>query len=226
MSRAIKNTNNKSTTKPEVKKYCKVCHDAGKSETEYMSHFIRESSQPNSKVVCPTLLSLECRYCSKRGHTVKYCKILEKDKNMSSRRERANNYRIESDKNDVKCKQSNNIFDYLSDTEKEEEEQLEKNSDIRAPNSTQSDNFSEICSKSVPKSYASVLSTPVAKPVAIAVPIPVLTRMSSAINLEQENPNVPKSVANPFDKYQGKSWADTDSESDVEDFDYEYDPNW
>ena len=70
------------------------------------------------------------------------------------------------------------------------------------------------------------MSTPVvAKPVAIAVPIPVLTRMSSSINLEQEKP-IPKSVAKPFDKYQGKSWADTDSESDVEDFDYEYDPNW
>lgn len=220
MSRAIKNTNNKST-KPEVKKYCKVCHDAGKSETEYMSHFIRESSQPNSKVVCPTLLSLECRYCSKRGHTVKYCKILEKDKNMSSRRERTNNYRIESDKNDVKCKQSNNIFDNLSDMEKEEEEQLEKISNIQHPSPVLTNNTISI------KSYASVLTTPVAVPVVKqVVNLPVLTRMSSVINLEQENTNVPKSVANPFDKYKGKSWADTDSESDVEDFDYEYDPNW
>jgi hypothetical protein len=220
MSRAVKNTN-KSTTKPEVKKYCKVCHDAGKSETEYMSHFIRESSLPNSKVVCPTLLSLECRYCSKRGHTVKYCKILEKDKNMSSRRERVNNYRIESDKNDVKCKQSNNIFDNLSDMEKEEEEQLEKISNIQHPSPVLTNNTISI------KSYASVLTTPVAVPVVKqVVNLPVLTRMSSVINLEQENTNVPKFVANPFDKYKGKSWADTDSESDVEDFDYEYDPNW
>jgi hypothetical protein len=218
------NNNNKNSTKIDSKKYCKVCHDAGKSEIEYLSHFIRESRDPNSKIVCPTLLSLECRYCSNKGHTIKYCKILEKNKNMSSRQERINNYHIKTEKNDVKYKESSNIFDNLgSDSEKEEDE---KCSDIRAPNSTLSDNFSEICSKSVPKSYASVLSTPVvAKPVAIAVPIPVLTRMSSSINLEQEKP-IPKSVAKPFDKYQGKSWADTDSESDVEDFDYEYDPNW
>jgi hypothetical protein len=219
-----RNNNNKNSTKTDVKKYCKVCHDAGKSETEYLSHFIRESREPNSKIVCPTLLSLECRYCSNKGHTIKYCKILEKNKNMSSRQERINNYN-KTEKNDVKYKKSSNIFDNLGSDSEEEDKEF---SDIRAPNSTISDNFSEICSKSVPKSYASVLSTPVAKPVAIAVPIPVLKRMSSAINLEQEEANVAKSVATkPFDnKYQGKSWADTDSESDVEDFDYEYDPNW
>jgi hypothetical protein len=218
-----RNNNNKNSTKTDAKKYCKVCHDAGKSETEYLSHFIRESRDPNSKIVCPTLLSLECRYCSNTGHTIKYCKILEKNKNMSSRQERINNYHIKTEKNDVKYKLSSNIFDNLGSDSEEEDEEF---SDIRVPSSTLSDNFSQICSKSVPKSYASVLSTPVDKPVAIAVPIHVLTRMSSVINLEQETTNVQKSVAKPFDKYQGKSWADTDSESDVEDFDYEYDPNW
>jgi hypothetical protein len=213
------NNNNKNSTKTDTKKYCKVCHDAGKSETEYLSHFIRESRDPNSKIVCPTLLSLECRYCSNKGHTIKYCKILEKNKNMSSRQERINNYH-KTEKKDIKYTESSNIFDNLGSDSEEEDEDF---SDIRAPNSTLSDNFSEICSKSVPKSYASVLSTPVAKPVTA---IPVLTRMSSVINLEQETTNVSKSVAKPFDKYQGKSWADTDSESDVEDFDYEYDPNW
>ncbi len=59
--------------------YCKVCHDAGKEESVYNSHFIRETRDPNSKIVCPTLLSLECRYCSKPGHTVKYCKQLKKN---------------------------------------------------------------------------------------------------------------------------------------------------
>ena len=74
MFRNIKNTS-------QIQKYCKVCHDAGKTETEYQSHFIRESRDPNSNVVCPTLLLLECRYCYKNGHTVKYCpSIKEKDK--------------------------------------------------------------------------------------------------------------------------------------------------
>ena len=74
MSRNINNTS-------QIQKYCKVCHDAGKTQTEYQSHFIRESRDPNSNVVCPTLLLLECRYCYKNGHTVKYCpSIKEKDK--------------------------------------------------------------------------------------------------------------------------------------------------
>lgn len=60
-------------------KYCKVCHDAGKPETVFRSHCIRESSDVNSKLVCPTLLALECRYCHKAGHTIKYCPII-KDK--------------------------------------------------------------------------------------------------------------------------------------------------
>ena len=62
-----------------AKKYCKVCLDAGKPESEYRSHFTRESSDPNSKVVCPTLLALECRYCFKKGHTVKYCDVLKRN---------------------------------------------------------------------------------------------------------------------------------------------------
>lgn len=58
--------------------YCKVCHDSGKDESIYTSHFVRETTDPNSKIVCPTLISLQCRYCSKSGHTVKYCKEIKK----------------------------------------------------------------------------------------------------------------------------------------------------
>jgi hypothetical protein len=56
-----------------VKKFCKVCQDAGKSESEYTSHFVRDSPGPNGKVICPTLLSQNCRGCGISGHTYKYC---------------------------------------------------------------------------------------------------------------------------------------------------------
>lgn len=58
-------------------KFCKVCFDSGKSKEEYTSHFIRETPDKNSKVVCPTLLSLTCQYCKGSGHTPRYCPILE-----------------------------------------------------------------------------------------------------------------------------------------------------
>ena len=100
-----------------LKKYCKVCHDAGKSETEYTSHFIRENRDPCSKVVCPTLLSLECRHCSKKGHTVKYCKILEKDK-ISEARQRKNDCKLViKPKSEEKYKQANMFSNLESDSE-------------------------------------------------------------------------------------------------------------
>jgi len=67
------------------KPFCKVCHDAGKPESEYTSHFVRSDLGPKSKVVCPTLLSLECRFCFEKGHTVSFCSVLKKQKNAEKR---------------------------------------------------------------------------------------------------------------------------------------------
>jgi hypothetical protein len=70
-----------------IRKLCKVCQDAGKSENEFLSHFTRETRDPNSRVVCPTLLNQECRFCYKKGHTVKYCKALkEKERAQEPRK--------------------------------------------------------------------------------------------------------------------------------------------
>ncbi len=55
------------------KKFCKFCCDAGKSEDVFTSHYLRESTNTDANVVCPTLLAMECRYCHKAGHTVRYC---------------------------------------------------------------------------------------------------------------------------------------------------------
>jgi len=68
---------NKSAKKP----FCKVCQDAGKTEAEYTSHFVR--SRPdmngNTKVTCPVLAATECRYCYKLGHTTKFCPVIEEN---------------------------------------------------------------------------------------------------------------------------------------------------
>jgi regulator of replication initiation timing len=64
------NNNNKSTTKSP---YCKVCHDSGKPESVYTSHWVRKPHWEGGAVCCPTLLALNCNRCGKSGHTVKYC---------------------------------------------------------------------------------------------------------------------------------------------------------
>lgn len=75
----------KKTKSVAQKPFCKVCHDAGKPESEYTSHFVRSDLGPKSKVVCPTLLSLECRFCFEKGHTVSFCAVLKKQKNAEKR---------------------------------------------------------------------------------------------------------------------------------------------
>jgi hypothetical protein len=63
---------------------CKVCQDAGKPETEW-AHWPKDKT---GKTTCPTLLALDCRYCQKAGHTVKYCPKLAKDNSDKERREK------------------------------------------------------------------------------------------------------------------------------------------
>jgi hypothetical protein len=60
-----------STTNPKT--LCVVCRDAGKTEKEYTSHFVKDQPGPNGKVVCPTLLNQACRICGETGHTSSYC---------------------------------------------------------------------------------------------------------------------------------------------------------
>jgi len=67
-----RNTANTTTTAP-AKPFCKVCRDAGKPESEYTSHFVKDQPGPNGKVTCPTLLNQACRICNKTGHTSSYC---------------------------------------------------------------------------------------------------------------------------------------------------------
>jgi len=124
------------------KPFCKVCKDAGKSEEEYSNHFVRESSAPDSLVVCPTLLGQMCRYCRKQGHTVRYCPSLTSrlsdeqkvkikkfspfiKKNQSSFSKDKNQNEInknESSYNDLTTKQimSNNPFGALHDDDDDE----------------------------------------------------------------------------------------------------------
>ena len=53
--------------------FCTVCHNAGEPREVYTSHYVRDVPGPQGKVVCPKLLSTECNYCHKKGHTPSYC---------------------------------------------------------------------------------------------------------------------------------------------------------
>jgi Nanos RNA binding domain len=103
-------------------KYCKVCHDTGKTESEYRSHYTRETKDPNSKILCPTLLAMECRYCCKKGHTVKYCAILKKN-DKKSQPDRILSKLILDMHEPKKQTNTNKFAEFGSDTDSEDEEQ-------------------------------------------------------------------------------------------------------
>ena len=123
MSRSIKS--NKRVT-PEVRKpFCKVCQDAGLSDAIVSSHFVKDTE---GKVICPTLLSQECRYCFKVGHTVKFCPILadqaKEEKKIEARVARVKAQREEEEKKKSAPKSkptSKNAFAALDDSSDEEE---------------------------------------------------------------------------------------------------------
>ena len=64
--------------------FCKVCKDAGKTESEYTSHFVKDKS---GKTICPTLLNQACKYCRQTGHTVKFCPTLKLNEKNKKREE-------------------------------------------------------------------------------------------------------------------------------------------
>ena len=57
-----------------------MCFKAGKPASEYKAHWLRDKPGKGGVVVCPYLLSIECRYCHEKGHTMGQCPILKKRK--------------------------------------------------------------------------------------------------------------------------------------------------
>jgi hypothetical protein len=109
----------------ENKPYCKVCHDAGKDESEFRSHYVR--SKPDyygkSVVICPTLLATECTYCYKHGHTVKFCPVITLNKKQLNKAQN-NHLRKEAEEKDKKKKVSKpkSGFAVLADSSDSEKE--------------------------------------------------------------------------------------------------------
>ena len=60
--------------------FCNMCFKAGKPASDYKSHSVKV----NGKVVCPYLLSIECRYCHEKGHTPSGCPVLKRKKRAAN----------------------------------------------------------------------------------------------------------------------------------------------
>jgi hypothetical protein len=109
----------------ENKPYCKVCHDAGKDESEFRSHSVRSKPDYYGKtvVICPTLLAAECKYCYKPGHTVKFCPVITANKKQLNKVQSLHR-RMEAEERDKKKKVSKpkSGFAVLADSSDSEKE--------------------------------------------------------------------------------------------------------
>lgn len=112
-------TRNNKTVKP----FCKVCFAAGKPESEYTNHFVRSSTGSDSKVICPTLLNLNCRYCGEGGHTVKFCKLIEAKKTQEKPKKEI---KMVAEKKAPNVKRTENIFSCFEEDEDQDIQEVEE----------------------------------------------------------------------------------------------------
>ena len=82
MSRNMNIRNNGQNVKQQVREpccpHCSNLNSRGNSSTLLpTNHWLRQSPDPKSPLVCPVLKQTECRYCFEFGHTVSRCPILE-----------------------------------------------------------------------------------------------------------------------------------------------------
>ncbi|NBW58918.1 hypothetical protein EBR43_14310 [bacterium] len=112
--------------------FCKVCFDAGKTEKEYTSHYVRSEPGPNSKVVCPTLLSQCCGFCGECGHTPKFCRVLTARKAAEEKASKQSAHREALEKSGAEkkavpaIKKTGFAAAFGSDSESETEENVSK----------------------------------------------------------------------------------------------------
>lgn len=120
-----KRTFSKFSQPQEKKKYCKVCHEAGKSEHEYTSHFTKSTPGANGIVICPTILSSECKFCFQRGHwaSEEHCPALRQKKKQEKKEEynnRRENYKSQQTSVCVKTPHLKQLTTFAALCEREE----------------------------------------------------------------------------------------------------------
>tara|TARA_Y100000591_G_C21424611_1_gene493857 strand:- start:98 stop:445 length:348 start_codon:yes stop_codon:yes gene_type:complete len=77
------------------------------------NHTVRNYKDLNKPIICPNLLNIDCTYCKKKGHTKKYCSLLNK-KNNNVHNPNVNNPNVNNpnvNNPNLNFKRKNNMFD-------------------------------------------------------------------------------------------------------------------
>jgi hypothetical protein len=209
----LKMSNKKVAPKP----FCKVCFDAGKSEAEYTSHFVKSEPGAKAKVVCPTLLNQACTYCRETGHTVSHCVKLKQNNKNKEHAVRVQEYTAKktaiNNSNNTISKNAINGFDALAQLDAQADEldtiQLNQQKAYPALVGTPTASDVKVVAKQTQVSYANMAArTGPSKSAAIVMSdLNKLAAKAKAKAMFKQ----PKPVTK-------KSWADwTDSDDDDDD---------
>jgi hypothetical protein len=168
----------------------------------------------NGDVCCPTLLSQSCRYCGGNGHTVKFCKVLEKEQHTVQRNTNEKKFNeAKQFSTSTKPAKSSNAFSllYSSDESEEDERPKSKKRKMTKPTKTVPEptpvHTKKIQSKSdmLILSYASILSK---EPTATTAPIEPIEPIQMPVQF-------PKSLIGKKSTF-SKNWADAVDSDDEE----------
>jgi len=205
----------KRTSNTTKKSYCKVCHDAGKSEEEYTSHYVRTEPGPKGKVICPILLAMICSYCSKNSHTISYCPEI-KAKNKNDKKQNYKDVLLSKEKENENPSKKRNLFEYL-----QEEETIKVNAKDKKQKSKENkkEEFPELTSKKptvkvATISYKNIIDQHVDdnKYIVENVFISKSNRQKTKMNMEEKRP-----VKIVVMEKKKRNWADYSSSDDDED---------
>lgn len=199
--------------RPVVKPYCKVCHDAGKSEEEYTSHFVKSEPGANGKVVCPTLLNQNCRFCHKKGHTVSRCREIARINKEKEKDHRRMIYKTESVEKSAEkiakrtqfaeafCDENDKIDEIVRTKPKEEFPRLS----LQIPRVTfrETRNYAKALEKSDKSDKSEIPSRTITK---------TFPTNEKPLVANYEEPTSPR--PNPVRRIVSKSWADWSSSED------------
>jgi hypothetical protein len=195
------------------KPYCKVCHDAGKDESIYTSHYVRSDPGPNGKIICPTLLAVKCSYCFKEGHTSSHCQILIKNKKQLAKdvakKNYLNNEKEKSNYSTTTSKSSNkkNSFECLLEEVENKKKSLVKKI-VKEEFPALSSKPTIMTKNDFTISYANMAKTAHEK----EVKEEIMTEILSIIYKNEEPPTKPKIIV--AKKEVKVNWADYSSSDD------------
>lgn len=190
-----------------IKSFCKVCHDAGKSESEYTSHFVKSEPGLKGVVVCPTLLAQPCIYCNKPGHTVSYCEVLKKQKDAQERGIRTNEFKnmqnMQNKKTENKPKKNTRFSALVEDVGDVKDVAVEDVKDFKLKRKLD-EAFPALCENRAPASvwgisYANVAAKPPAPIPEKKCEIPIL---------------IDKYIESRNNSKRWADWSDSDSEEE------------